>query len=125
MDIHQKVKLEAIFQAGIDAVDPEAAVKRHFKRHQEQLAVQGEKYNLNDFNRIVLVGAGKAAAPMAKAVEEVLADRLNDGHIVVKYDHGMPLAKTQVYEAGHPVPDDAGRRATGKIVQCLTELESR
>lgn len=122
MDIQHKAILRTIFQAGIEAVDPEAAVKYHFKRQNERLIVQEKSYHLIDFNRIVLVGAGKAAAPMAKAVEEVLADRLNEGHIVVKYDHGAPLAKTRIYEAGHPVPDAAGQRATGSIVQRISKL---
>lgn len=122
MDRHHKAQLEEIFQAGIDAVDPEAAVKRHFKRQRDQLIVEEKSYCLNDFNRTVLVGAGKAAAPMAKAIEDVLADRFNEGHIVVKYDHGMALAKTHIYEAGHPIPDGAGQRASSEIVQRVTEL---
>ena len=122
MDPNCKEKLASIFQAGLDAVEPEAAVRRHFKRKDEQLVVQGNRYDLNGFNRIALVGAGKAAAPMARAVEQVLKERLDQGHIIVKYDHGMTLTRTNVFEAGHPVPDDAGWQATGKVVRCVTEM---
>ena len=45
---------------------------------------------------------------MAKALEEILGDRLTEGWITVKYDHGMPLKKVRVMEAGHPIPDEVG-----------------
>ena len=58
---------------------------------------------------------------MAKALEEILGDRLTEGWITVKYDHGMPLKKVRVMEAGHPIPDEAGLQATRFLLDRLQE----
>jgi glycerate 2-kinase len=54
------------------------------------------------------VGLGKAGAPMAAAVEEILGDRIERGVVVTKYGHVQPTRTIRLHEAGHPVPDDAG-----------------
>ena len=69
--------LKAIYTAAIKAVDPEQAIKNHFFCDGGNLAVkkQGlviETYDLDSYKRIIVVGSGKATAPMAKAVEECL-----------------------------------------------------
>ncbi|UCG14702.1 MAG: glycerate kinase [Deltaproteobacteria bacterium] len=109
--------LEEIFRAGVEAVDPEKAVRNSVKREGEQLIVGNQTYELSRFNRVFVIGVGEGTAPMAKALEDVLGDRLTEGRIVVKYGHGMPLLKTKVLEAGHPVPDKAGLRATESLVE--------
>jgi hydroxypyruvate reductase/glycerate 2-kinase len=64
-----------------------------------------------------VIGAGKASASMAKEVENILGNRITSGHIVVKYGHGCELKYIDVSEAGHPVPDENGYRATQKILE--------
>ena len=68
-----------IFQAGLQAVDPVEAIKRHARLEKDLLFIGGKQFNLKDYDRILVVGAGKAAAPMAKAVEDLLEDRISDG----------------------------------------------
>ena len=119
MDEKTKVKLQEIFMAGIRAVDPEEAVMRHVELSGNQLKVGGCSYQLEDFKRIFVTGFGKAAAPMARALEQVLGDRLSEGWITVKYGHGLPLKKVRVMEAGHPVPDQAGLEAARFIIERL------
>ena len=58
--------------------------------------------------RTIVVGAGKAAAAMAKAVEDHWRAPLA-GLVVTRYGHGVPCARIEVVEAAHPVPDAAGR----------------
>jgi len=48
------------------------------------------EFHLKDFDQICLVGAGKASAPMAQAIEEILGDRITRGLIVTKYGHSLP-----------------------------------
>ena len=98
--------------AGLQAVDPEEAVRRHIEQIGNRLRVGERSYPLDGFKRIIVTGAGKGTAPMAKALEEILGDRLTSGWIIVKYGHGLPLKKIRVMEAGHPVPDEAGLAAT-------------
>ena len=73
--------------------------------------------------RTIVVGAGKAAAAMAKAVEDHWQGPLS-GLVITRYGHGVPCRTIEVVEAGHPVPDEAGRTAAERMlraVQGLTE----
>jgi glycerate 2-kinase len=113
---HKKT-LEDIFRAGLKAVDPERAVRKYVRCEGNQLFVGDCSYNLDHFKKIFLIGAGKGTAPMAKSLEDILGARLTHGWIIVKYGHGMPLKRTDIMEAGHPIPDDAGLRATEEILK--------
>jgi glycerate 2-kinase len=108
-----------IFQAAVAAVDPDNAVRSFVKLENDTLKAGGKKYDLRTYDRIIVVGAGKASAPMAKAVEAVLDDRINEGTVVVKYGHGLPLGKIEIVEAGHPVPDGNGLAGAKKIAGLL------
>ena len=121
MDDTKKSRLEEIFLAGLKAVDPEEAIRRHVQLTGDQLKVGGHSYPLASFKRIIVTGFGKGTAPMAKALEEILGDRLTEGWITVKYEHGMPLKKVRVMEAGHPIPDKAGLQATRFLLDRLQE----
>jgi glycerate-2-kinase len=99
--------MEEILRAGLDAVDPERAVRRYVRREDETLFVGKDSYSLDRYRRVILAGAGKGTAPMAKALEDILGDRLSSGWIIVKYGYGLPLQRTSVVEAGHPIPDEA------------------
>jgi len=106
MDV-RRVLLDS-FRAAVDAADPlrvvapalpdATAIRRH--------------------GRTLVVGAGKAAASMALAVERHWpADAPLDGLVVTRYAHGLPCARIEVIEAGHPVPDEAGERAAARILE--------
>jgi len=117
----QKKTLEDIFRAGLKAVDPERAVRKYVRCEGSQLFVGDCSYSLDRFKRILLIGAGKGTAPMAKALEDVLGEWLTSGWIIVKYGHGMPLKKTHIMEAGHPIPDEAGLKATEELLRQTQE----
>src|SRR5512146_418954 len=65
--------------------------------------------------RTIVVGAGKAAARMARTVEKQWKGPL-DGLVVTRYGHGEPCERIGVMEAAHPLPDAAGREATTRIL---------
>ncbi len=120
--------LLAIMQAALEAADPFVAVKRVLQRQGDMLHVDASPpftLSLSEFERIVVIGAGKAAAPMAQAVEEVLGDSLTGGIVVVKYDHLAALSKVELREAAHPVPDKAGLAAGKAILALAEELNER
>lgn len=98
----------AIFRAALEAVDPAAAIKRHVRRERDQLRVGDRSYDLARLRRIFVLGAGKAGAPMAAAVEEILGERITAGVVTVKAGHGGPTRIVRIQEASHPVPDAAG-----------------
>ncbi|MDQ3248620.1 MAG: glycerate kinase [Chloroflexota bacterium] len=113
----------SVLEAALAAVDPNQAVRAVLQRDGNTLIVGTQHYDLARFRRIFVVGAGKAGAPMAQAVEAILGDRITSGLVVVKTGHGAPTYHIKVVEAAHPVPDAAGV-AAGRQVLALTEQAS-
>ena len=73
--------------------------------------------------RTFVVGAGKAVAAMAQAVEQHWPPNASlDGLVITRYDHSLPTQKIKVIEAGHPIPDVHGMKATQKLVRAVKEL---
>jgi hydroxypyruvate reductase len=114
-----------IFHSALKAVDPEEAIRRHLRLEADTLSVGDRRYALNACERILVVGAGKAVAPMAKALEDLLGDRITAGILVVKDGHGLPLKKIRIQEAGHPVPDERGVAGTLEILKLLESAGER
>ncbi len=114
-----------IFRAALAAADPSDAVRRAIDRSGRSLRIGPASYDLADFDRILVTGAGKATARMARAAEEALGDALAGGVIVVKYGHTVPLKKVRQVEAGHPVPDEAGAAGTREIMALLAGADAR
>src|SRR5947209_16658264 len=73
--------------------------------------------------RVVVVGAGKASARMAQAVEQVWDGSLS-GLVVTRYGHAVACERVTVVEAAHPVPDAAGERAARRILELVSGLSA-
>ncbi|MDB4444511.1 glycerate kinase [bacterium] len=114
-----------IFQAALQAVEPEAAILQHVKLADDVLLIGERRLRLRDYDRLMIVGAGKADAPMAKALEGLLGDRITQGLIVVKDGHGLPLDRVEVHEASHPVPDERGITGAEKIFSIAGQAGER
>lgn len=115
----------SIFEAGVRAVDPENAVKKHMKLENGVLQVNGSRYAFSGFENIYVIGMGKAAAPMARAVEDILGDRITAGIINVKHGHTAALKKVTINEASHPLPDEAGLEGAREIAGLLGKTGER
>lgn len=122
-----RTDLLAIMQAALAAVEPVAAVRRVLHREQDELTLlpDGPTFRLSEFERVFVLGAGKAGAPMAQAAEAVLGDWLTGGLVVVKYDHLAGIAQVQLREAAHPVPDEAGLAAGAAILRVAEQATER
>jgi len=110
-----------IFQAGLKAVAPGTAIKSIVQCSKNILTVRDQQYDLNQYEDVIVIGAGKAGASMAKAVEDILGQRITKGLITVKYGHVEPLKTIELVEAGHPVPDENGICAANKMIQLAHE----
>ncbi|MEJ2245025.1 MAG: glycerate kinase [Acidobacteriota bacterium] len=97
---------ESIWKAALQAVNPESAVRKFVKRRKNILQVHGSSFDLDAMGNVWVLGAGKAAAPMGKALERILGKYLTGGFLVTKYGHSLPLKKLEIMEAGHPLPDE-------------------
>ena len=113
-----------VLDAALTAVSPAQAIRRTLRRDGDTLLVADRPYDLQRFRRVLVVGAGKATAPMARAVEELLADRLTAGTVTVKYGYTEPVERITIREAGHPIPDAAGVAATQAMVELLREADA-
>ncbi len=74
--------------------------------------------------RTIVVGCGKAAASMAKAVEMHWPAKL-EGLVITRYGHHVPTQRIEVVEAAHPVPDEAGLEATRRILDRVQDLSAK
>ena len=129
----QKDAALQIFRAALAAVDPHQCVERVLGREGDALTVQqggGElRIDLGEIDRLHVVGCGKAGAPMARAVEKLVGDRISSGLVAVKHGHTLPrgasLDHIRIAEAGHPEPDAAGMRHAKEVVQILEGASER
>ncbi len=112
-------QLKDIFYAGLTGVDPSIAVQRAVKRRGSALIIGGRVFLLDRYRRIYVVGAGKAAVPMAQAMEAMLGNRITRGIVVVKYGYRAPLKRVEIIEAGHPIPDKAGLEGAKRIKELV------
>ena len=117
--------LRKLIVRGLAAVDAHAAVGRAISRNGDELVIGRRRYDLRRYERMVVVGAGKATASMARAVEQRLGSRLQGGFVVVKHGHVVPTRRIVVAEAGHPVPDRSGQRAAARLCAMAAELGPR
>lgn len=101
------------FAAAVAAADPLKIVAHHLPKPPQS-------------GRTLVVGAGKAAASMAAAVEASWpADSPLSGIVITRYAHGLPLKRIECIEAGHPVPDDSGEKAAQRILSEVKALSSQ
>lgn len=110
----------AIFKAGLSAVDPAVSVRKHCRREAECLIVGDHRFDLSRIRNIYVIGAGKASAPMAAAMEVMLGDRITNGSVTVKYGYVTDLRHIELVEAAHPVPDENGVAGAKKILSIVS-----
>jgi len=114
-----------IFLAGLQAVAPGAAIRRFCQLDGNTFTVDTHQYDLDLFQKIIVLGAGKAGASMAKAIESIFTDRISAGIITVKYNHISELQKVNIQEAGHPVPDKNGLKGAEAIYQLASSADEK
>jgi hydroxypyruvate reductase len=122
---------EAIFRAGLAAADPHRLLlerssieKDRWSYRDAERAVSWTLPTAASGGRVLVVGAGKAAASLAAAVEELLGDRIARGRIVVKHGHGLPLKRIVIEEGGHPLPDTSGLEGTFRLLADLADTRA-
>lgn len=97
------------FHVAVAAADPLKIVAQYLPARPEE--------------KTLVIGAGKAAASMARAVELAWPEDVPlEGVVVTRYAHGMPTERIRVVEAGHPVPDEAGEEVSAEILARVSQL---
>ncbi|WP_175419594.1 glycerate kinase type-2 family protein [Marinitoga sp. 1154] len=104
--------LKEIINYSVESVLPENAVKNNIKK-------------LNIGNKIFLISIGKAAWRMAKAAKEELGNKIEKGIVITKYKHSMGnIDNIEIYEAGHPIPDNNSIKATKRAIEMIKNLDN-
>lgn len=107
MDLDKRAFLTALFDAAIAAADPEQALLNFMPAQPK--------------GRTIVVGAGKGAAQLARAFEKNWNGPL-EGVVVTRYGYAVPCERIEVLEASHPLPDEAGLRAAGRLLAAVEGL---
>ena len=107
MSIDPQSLLRELFAAAIDAAHPRQVLADHLPADRS--------------GRVIVIGAGKAAAAMAEVIEREWQGEVC-GLVVTRYGHGAECRKIEVVEAAHPVPDDAGERVARRVLELVSNL---
>lgn len=115
METRQKEYARDIFMDALRAADPCEAVKSHAGRVLSA-------YERGGFRRLIVAGFGKASPEMARAIHEAMGEKIEAGIAITKYGAGggkTEIGNIRVREAGHPVPDANGLKATEELKQLV------
>jgi glycerate 2-kinase len=103
--------LRSLFDAAVEAAQPAVCLPPHLPTPPAP----------SSGGRTLVIGAGKASAAMARTVEDHWPGPLT-GLVVTRYGHAVPCERIEIVEAGHPVPDEAGRAAAARILDLVGGL---
>ncbi len=121
----ERAQVLRVLAAALEAVEPARllgrAVRVEGKGRGERLIVGGRVYDLTRYERVIVVGGGKASAAMARALEELLGDRIAAGLVNTKYGYTAGTRSIKVREAGHPLPDESGLAGAREIERLLAD----
>ena len=126
-----------IFNAGLEAVKPETCIHGCCRLEDNIFFVNQQAYDLDKFEKIMVIGAGKAGASMAGAIEEILNSRISSGIVIVKYGHvkahnkivhnslnaNFPSVRIKIVEAAHPVPDENGVAGAEELLKAAEKAD--
>jgi len=114
-------------EAALSAADPKVAVKSNVKLEGNMLQIMREKYTLNDFDSIYVIGAGKASGHMAEALFDILGDKITDGFVIIPENLKSKLrtGKIKLWKASHPVPKCKGVKGVKKMLGSVSNVTER
>ncbi len=123
MEFNPKKDISQLFLSGVERVLPDKLISSQVRLSGDVLSIQNYSFRLSDFENIFVIGGGKATALMAKEIESILGNYLSAGHVVVKYGYECRLNTIEITEAGHPLPDENGLKATRRMVQFVQQAD--
>nr|WP_049893430.1 DUF4147 domain-containing protein [Halogranum salarium] len=113
----------ACIEAGIDAAHPEQVVHDSVSLDGDTLTIRETTYDLTDYDRILVVGGGKAGGGVTTALESVLGDRISGGVVVTRDPEETEYVDVVV--GSHPVPNEAGVEGARQILELLADADER
>src|SRR5215213_5441456 len=119
----ERARVRQLFFAALEAVEPARAVREGLAWHETCLVVKGA--GLPALKGVHVVAVGKAAVAMTRGALEALNGNIVSGDVITKVGHAkVPLSPSlRVHEAGHPIPDERGVKATNLAISSLNRLD--
>jgi glycerate 2-kinase len=124
---HGNIKLR---EAALDIIDHALAQADPYRATRNLVQVDGNylvvgemRFELNEHQRIFLLGGGKATYPIARALEDLLGERITDGVVICKYGQEGKLSRARLYHASHPIPDRAGFEASRQAIALARQTQ--
>jgi len=125
----QQSSAKTILAHALESVLPEPALRRFVSLDETTniLTVAGKTYNLNNFDRIIVAGGGKAGRRTGSELANILGDRITAGVLNVYLDQaGESLSdKIQLFGANHPTPNQAGVEGARKMIELLKSADEK
>ena len=112
-------------EAALAALSPAAGLRRSVALDGENLIAGGRSYDLSGVDRLVVLGAGKASAEAAQALEQMLGPRLSGGVVVVPRSAGVAMRRVTLMEADHPIPGPASADGARALLKQAGDLGAR
>ncbi|QLG27044.1 DUF4147 domain-containing protein [Halorarum halophilum] len=115
----------ACVEAGIRAAMPDRAVERALSLSGDTLHVADATYDLSSFDRVLVVGGGKASARLTGALVDLLGDRIDDGVVLVPESDAGAAGPVTLGAGGHPTPTEEGVAATRRALDLVRDADER
>jgi len=112
----------SLFHVGIEAASPYNLIPNNMLLEENNLTISdingaSKSFDLKNYNKIIVIGAGKASTSMAYEVEKILDGKIDEGLVVTKYNFRSELKRIQTLDASHPLPGKSGIEASKKIIE--------
>lgn len=117
-----------LFELALEAADPGACIRRHISRQKDALVIDKRSFLLSSFDRIILVGAGKAAAAMAAELSKLLQEISIEGAIAIPKSLSMIPElpnSVRIFHSSHPIPDAVSQEAAKTILSIVEKATLR
>ncbi|MFQ5762708.1 MAG: glycerate kinase [Candidatus Bathyarchaeia archaeon] len=114
-------------EAALQAADPKRMIRNHVRLTGERLTVLDQAFNLSEFSRIIVVGAGKASGALAEELHRILGSRISGGIVIVPRSPRVHsrIGPIEILGATHPIPSGMGMRAVSRMLRLAEGVSER
>jgi glycerate-2-kinase len=122
----RKVALSLI-ESALEAVNPKNLVKQAVRIRKNTIHVLNYSFALQDYDKIIVIGGGKACGSMAEALEDIIGSQLTCGIINIPKgtQKRYSLRTIDLHEASHPIPDSEGESGVERMIELLTTVNAK
>ena len=118
----RKIVLKLV-EAGLESVQPEEVFKKNIHRNHDTLTIVDRDFDLDDFDRVFILGFGKGSAGNARLLEKLIKDKLTEGYVIDTEEE--PFSKIEFTKGTHPLPSEENYKFTQKVIEKMSHMTFR